>query len=67
MNILFSVEFNGHTDPYINGFIGAIDTGYSLKLPYTDYTSVITSADGSGTDGSQPVVTFFHQSTAPTP
>ncbi len=64
MNTLFSVAFNTHTDAYKNGFIGAVDAGYQLTLPYTDYTTVGITQEGDKTV-SQPIVTFYHQSTAP--
>ncbi len=64
MNTLFSVELNQHhTDPYVNGFVAAVDQGYSLTLPYTDYTTTAITHMGDQTI-SQPVATFYHQSTA---
>jgi hypothetical protein len=65
MNTMFGPAFSsGHTDAYRNGFIAAVDSSYSLSLPYTDYSpSSEAHSDNSGE--TDPTFVFYHQSTAP--
>ena len=54
--------FQTHSDAYRIGYISSICNIYGLKLPYTDYRTVIVATGDDGTI--TPVFTYHYQSTS---